>query len=193
MKQWWQYWQSYFPSSACDKLISQISALPVQVGKIGHGSDNFIEDTSIRSSKIRWLNKLDLNFLSLFNTVEHLFHEANKNAFGFDVVRFSEIQFTEYHATDSGHYSWHIDTSWTSPALYRRKLSMVIQLSDPVEYNGGDFEMDIGECQEVPNPKSIREQGTVIVFPSFLRHRVTPVTAGIRRSLVVWMEGPPFK
>lgn len=193
MNQWWQYWKGYFPASSCKKIVEQSLLLPSSTGKIGHGMKNLIEDKNVRVSQVRWLNRLDLNFMSLFNTIEQLFHDANKNAFGFDITRFNEIQFTEYDSANSGHYSWHQDTSWTTPALYRRKLSMVIQLSDSSDYTGGDFEVDTKTCLEAPNAEDIRAIGTVIVFPSFLLHRVTPVTTGIRHSLVIWMEGPPFK
>ena len=39
----------------------------------------------------------------------------------------------------------------------------------------------------------IRPQGSVIVFPSFVWHRVTPVTKGTRYSLVLWTCGQPFR
>jgi PKHD-type hydroxylase len=75
--------------------------------------------------------------------------------------------------------------------MHDRKLSLIIQLTDPSEYEGGDFQFDSDIPQ--PDPAEIKQRGTVIVFPSFLRHRVTPVTSGVRRSLVSWVEGPKFR
>jgi PKHD-type hydroxylase len=75
--------------------------------------------------------------------------------------------------------------------MNHRKLSMTIQLSEPNEYEGGEFEIDpeFGVLDQAV----IKQRGTVLVFPSFLRHRVAPVTSGIRRSLVCWAEGPKFR
>ena len=125
--------------------------------------------------------------------MELLFNEANRNAFGFDLKMFTEIQFTEYSEKDLGTYDWHHDTAWVSPKLFRRKLSLVIQLTDPDEYEGGRFEISKDDCTECPDPEKLKPKGTVIIFPSFLRHRVTPVTKGTRNSLVSWMEGPYFR
>jgi PKHD-type hydroxylase len=70
-------------------------------------------------------------------------------------------------------------------------MSIVIQLTDPSEYEGGDFEID-SQYPQLPK-EEIREKGSVLVFPSFIPHRVTPVTKGVRRSLVSWIEGPKFR
>ena len=72
-----------------------------------------------------------------------------------------------------------------------RKLSVSINLSDPNTYEGGQFEMDLGEGPFVL--EEMNRQGTIIVFPSDTQHRVTPVTKGVRYSLVNWFEGPAFK
>lgn len=193
MNQWWQYWPNYFDPTQCDKLIELAKQIPETTGQIGHAANRAITDTNVRRSRLRWLPRNDSAFYTLFCTVNQLFHEANKNAFGFDLDRFHEVQFTEYHAEDRGAYGWHHDTQWASPKLIRRKLSMVVQLSEHSDYSGGNFEMHPGDCDEVVDPGTIRSRGTVLVFPSFLRHRVTPVEAGVRYSLVTWMEGPFFR
>lgn len=74
------------------------------------------------------------------------------------------------------------------PGKANRKLSLVCQLSDPSEYEGGEFQINPGGSILVPE----RTKGTVIIFPSYLVHRVAPVTKGTRRSLVLWVEGPAF-
>ena len=73
-----------------------------------------------------------------------------------------------------------------------RKLSMVIQLSDPKDYEGGILEIHANEHYPPP-PDELKRRGTIVVFPSFLRHRVIPVTKGVRYSLVAWIEGPHFR
>lgn len=193
MNQWWQFWPQHFCAKDCDEIIRMAKTFPVVEGSVGHGANRNIIDTTIRRSQLRWLPRFDHQFYALFGIMKTLFAEANRNAFGFDVTEFHEVQFTEYNADNVGHYTWHHDTVWTSNKLFRRKLSMVIQLSDPSDYEGGQLELAEDECHEVPNAAEIKQRGTVIVFPSFLRHRVTPVTKGRRYSLVSWMEGPFFR
>jgi len=96
------------------------------------------------------------------------------------------IQYTEY-LEGGGHYDWHIDIGPGS--INHRKISITIQLSDVEEYEGGDFEIWTGgEFKKLP-----KKQGTAILFPSFLMHRVTPITKGVRKSLVLWVGGDSYK
>jgi len=86
----------------------------------------------------------------------------------------------------------------TNPSLVGklRKISMTVNLNVPGDYDGGNLKFDFGqhtdgaqfyECEE------IRPQGSIIIFPSFLDHCVTPVTSGTRYSLVLWCVGDPYK
>lgn len=68
-----------------------------------------------------------------------------------------------------------------------RKLSLSIQLSPPYDYSGGQLEF-----QNIDSPAD-RGIGSLIAFPSFIQHRVTPVDSGVRSSLVVWVHGKPFR
>ena len=76
-----------------------------------------------------------------------------------------------------------------------RKLSMTVNLTDETSYDGGDLMLDFGAHS--PRGKyqveEAREQGTIVIFPSFLYHCVSPVTRGTRYSLVMWSLGDPFK
>ena len=71
-----------------------------------------------------------------------------------------------------------------------RKVSMVVNLSDPNSYDGGTFELG---AVPRPHPDQLRQQGTVFVFPSFIEHGVSPVTRGERWSLVAWFSGDNWK
>ena len=113
---------------------------------------------------------------------------GQKAAFNIDVDNQAEMQFTEYHAAQRGHYDWHQDVHWNGQAAADRKISITVQLSDGDDYEGGDFEFD-----DVKTNADFRSKGTVLVFPSYLRHRVLPVTSGTRRSLVAWFFGPRWK
>ena len=115
---------------------------------------------------------------------------------------FSET-FTKYKLNQF--YDWHCD-SWNKPYDKPnepnshgkiRKLSVTVSLSDETEYEGGDFEFDFRSSDDGSNQpqicKEIRPKGSIVVFPSFVWHRVKPVTSGTRYSLVIWNLGWPFK
>ena len=115
--------------------------------------------------------------------------EANDTIWNFDLYSvLDDIQYTEYHATNDGHYGWHQDIG--PGALSTRKVSITVQLSGPDEYEGGDLEYWKGgqDIQKAP-----RGKGVVFIFPSYMMHRVTPVTKGVRRSFVLWVGGGHYK
>ena len=96
------------------------------------------------------------------------------------------IQYTEYYSS-GGHYDWHTDVG--SGALSHRKVSITVQLSKPDEYEGGNLELLRGEYNEVA-PRGL---GTVVIFPSYMLHRVTEITKGTRKSLVLWVGGSHYR
>ncbi|TMV52564.1 2OG-Fe(II) oxygenase, partial [Thioclava sp. BHET1] len=93
-----------------------------------------------------------------------------------------------YGAEAEGHFGWHSDIG-AGVVAGKRKLTMVVQLSDPSEYEGGRLETRADlDVREAP-----RDQGSATLFPSFVLHRVTPVTRGARHSLTIWAHGPAFR
>ena len=78
-----------------------------------------------------------------------------------------------------------------------RKISMTLNLTDPNEYNGGNLKFDFGLHNKKTDRfhvcKEIRPKGSIIFFPSFTHHTITPITKGTRYSLVTWLLGNPFK
>jgi PKHD-type hydroxylase len=189
MKAMWQMWSGLLPAEACDEIIATASLLPEQEARVG-GTDGVGVDRTIRRSEIRWIEDYHEDFVEVRDFMKRKFEEANANAFGVDATFFRNIQFTKYDANNIGHYDWHEDIFWESDNVLDRKLSMVVQLSDPDDYEGGNLEF---QWYELPAEQDLRKRGTIIVFPSFLKHRVTPVTKGIRHSLVSWMEGPRWR
>jgi len=189
MNQIWQYWQS----TVNDSLVNSIIQLGEQYPQAnpGLGFDGNTSNNSHRSSEIHWINPNDYPSKFLVDLLWYYAKEANRNAFGFDIDYLPDIQYTKYHANDNGKYDWHHDTFWANPTAYDRKISIVIQLSDPSEYTGGDFEID-PQYPQLPSD-IIKQKGTLIAFPSFINHRVTPVTSGTRKSLVSWIQGPKFR
>lgn len=141
----------------------------------------------IRKSRLKWINNSHTDAKWLYSKVLDLVKIANSNLWNFDLISSPEsIQYTEYH-DGGGHYGYHVDIGPGSAS--HRKVSLVVQLSDPSEYEGGEFEILRGmNPEKLPN-----NQGAVLLFPSYLLHRVTPVTKGVRRSLVLWVGGSAFR
>ena len=156
---------------------------PVVQATVGNGNQPKKE---IRRSEIRWVKDEDLK-AKMFKYATL----ANRKCFGFDISWIEDIQHTKYSHEDEGYYDWHIDTFWYNNAAFDRKISVIMQLSDGDEYEGGDFLID----PQYPQPPKhlMRAKGTVFAFPSFIEHTVTPVTAGTRKSFVTWVEGPSFR
>ncbi len=197
---WWNL-PGFLTPAECQRVITHaLKHYQPQQGVIGHGSG--AKADQMRRSVIRWLDFADLDLLWLYRRIEARVLEANARGFGYHLQHsFSpEIQFTEYHGTDEGHYDWHADNSATIKDPYDRKLSFVIQLSSrqPVPggllrkghpgYTGGEFELDPAADPLPAN--AYREQGDALIFRSALRHKVKPVTSGTRYTLVTWIKGP---
>lgn len=179
MRMQWQLWPGAISEEKIDRIIEIGESYPPVKGTVFKDD---VED-KIRTSTVRWINNHSVRDL-LWEYVK----ESNIRAFGFDVYNFAELQFTEYHASEGGHYDWHHDVDWQGETPSDRKLSITVQLSDPSEYTGGDFQFN--ECE---TPANAREKGTILVFPSYLQHRVTPVLSGTRKSLVAWFHGPRWR
>ena len=189
MNQLWQYWRRGVREHLIDTIHNVGQSYPIADPSLGF--DGSTSNNDYRSSEIRWINPNDHSAKIITELLWYHAKEANRNAFGFDLDYLPDIQYTKYTAEDNGKYDWHCDTFWANPTTYDRKLSIVIQLSDSDDYEGGDFQLD-PQYTQLP-ADVIREKGTVIVFPSFLNHRVTPITKGTRYSLVSWIQGPKFR
>ena len=148
-------------------------------------SDDNPLNESIRKSRIKWIS-YDDNSGWLYDKIYPLIMEANSILWGFSIASIDDsIQYTEYYE-NGGHYDWHMDMG--SFPNNNRKVSITIQLSNPDDYEGGDFEFWLNDTPW----KAPKEQGLAILFPSYLMHRVTPVTKGTRKSLVLWVGGTTF-
>lgn len=157
---------------------------PYQDGSIGADSTSQL-DESIRKSRIKWVHHDDRSWWVYDKLAKHII-EANKS-WGFAINSIIDsIQYTEYYE-DGGHYEWHMDVG--DYPQNNRKISLTIQLSDPNDYEGGDLEFWLGKEPY----KAPREKAFAVLFPSYLMHRVTPITKGTRKSLVLWVGGDTFR
>jgi PKHD-type hydroxylase len=174
----------YFSNGFNDKEIKEIKDLASKLTKqdavTGQGTVS-----TYRKSEVCWIDEEESSQW-IYDKIGELAAVANKEMWNFDIWGFPDnLQYTIYHG-NGGHYDWHLDLG---PNMSNRKLSVVVQLAGPNEYEGGDLEINVGgSILTVP-----REKGLVCFFPSFLLHRVTPTTAGTRISLVTWLGGNNFR
>ena len=197
------YFQSALSSKFCDDLIKYGESKRTHLAKTGTFSqkENLSKKDIKDLKKVRNSNVVWLNDQWIYNEIYPYIHSANKQAgwnFQFD---YSEsCQFTKYKLNQF--YDWHCD-SFHSPYENKenqnlngkiRKLSITCSLSDAKDYKGGELEFRIDkEESQFIKCKEILPKGSIVVFPSFIYHRVKPVTKGTRYSLVIWNLGYPFK
>lgn len=144
--------------------------------------------SAVRRSKIKWLHK-NADTEWIYERMLELVKEANDTLWQFDITSMKEdIQYTEYHAEDEGHYTWHQDIGPGIAA--QRKISITIQLSESDEYEGGDLQ--IWQGGEYPIDTK-RGAGVAVLFPSYMMHRVSKTTKGVRKSLVLWVGGSSYR
>ena len=180
MRELYRVW----PSSLTDEKINNIIEVAFENSQLN--ARTFLSKdvvTDVRVSSIRWIASPEIKKI-LWSYVRR----ANYNTFDIEVDNKCEVQYTEYRASECGHYDWHQDVHWNGTAIEDRKISVTVQLSDSDSYQGGDFEFD-----EIKTNADFRSKGTVLVFPSYLRHRILPVSLGVRQSLVAWFMGPRWR
>ena len=218
LKHYYYYYKSALSPKLCDEIIkygkehnTQMAVTGGAENKLAKKADGTLKKSAIkniqkkRKSDIVWMNDR-----WIYKEIHPYIHDANKRAGWNYEWDFSEsCQFTKYGVGQ--YYGWHCD-SWEEPYKREkledgsndpsngkiRKLSVTISLNDPDEYDGGNLQFDFRNVD--PDKKSkikscteIRPRGSIIVFPSFVWHRVEPVTRGTRYSLVIWNLGYPFK
>lgn len=181
----WTYQNQIFSNEECDKIIEYAETLEEKYAMIGD-MDNPI-NFDLRKSKVSWIDpNNDSNWI--FDRMLYYADMHNAMYYRFNMIGCNSIQYTKYKKKKHK-YDVHVDYYIDDERQLVRKLSAVLFLSDPSEYEGGKFQIIAKDsCYTTVEQK----RGTIIFFPSFFLHRVTPVTSGTRRSLVMWIMGPPF-
>jgi len=176
-----------FTPSQCQDIINVGHQQKSEDAKVGHQDKpggNY--DTKKRITTVSWIPFKVMP--DMYKIIERSMMQVNGNHFGYEGMTITEpAQFTEY--PKGGFYDWHIDADINcqfEPPV--RKISMTILLSNQSEFEGGDLEF----MTEGNKPPQLI-QGQAIFFCSLIRHHVSKVKKGIRRSLVMWFGGPPFK
>jgi PKHD-type hydroxylase len=176
----WTWRSGMFSSEELDRMVGTGQELLSQQG-VALGAD-----PEYRRSQVGWINVSD-EHAWIYNTLAWNVQTVNKDYFEYELTHIEPLQFTEYNSSYQGHYGKHLDVGRNQGGS--RKLSFILQLSDPADYVGGEVRLHHTDTPIVL-PK---ERGKLIFFPSWTLHDVTPVTEGIRRSLVGWVAGPKFK
>lgn len=186
----WVYNSTYFCKEDCESLIDMSMKLPVTNAGMGFYSES--TNDNYRRTKLRWIDPANNpEFQPVYQEFWKFLIQVNQHWFNFNVTHLPPLQFTEYTEEDKSEYKSHQDVFWLNPTPRHRKITLILQLSDPNDYDGGDLILE--NVGEKPPAENIRAQGTFIAFPSFVYHSLTPVTRGKRHSLVAWFEGPKFQ
>lgn len=177
--------QPIFTAEQMALLRSLVDTVNEPAGIEGYGTGNLPGGQEAhRRTRVRWLNVVEQGWAYEIMWAQALM--ANE-LFQFDIVPLHDtMQLARYDAEEQGFFRWHSDTV---PEDTTRKLSISVPLNDPSAYEGGEFEVnENGAITTVP-----QRAGCPVIFPSWLLHRVTPVTRGSRYSLVAWIRGPAWR
>lgn len=194
MKHTYMLYESVVSKDICEDAVNRFDESNFGNGVVGAGQVGRI-DTKIRDADTQWAPKNDLVECILTRFIMQANQEALWN---FDITEPEQVQIGRYR--ENQFYKTHIDCFVKGsdiiatghgggvivPILQQRKISASLLLNDESEYEGGDLII----LDEIVKQK---KQGTIIVFPSFMAHQVTPVTRGVRYSAVCWMGGPKWK
>jgi PKHD-type hydroxylase len=193
------FWNNVFSSEEIDvicKLMSETQTVDAQISEKSPNGDAKIGaiDKETRTSHITFCNVNEKTHW-IFDRLNQVIDRLNSRFYNFDLNGYSFFQYTEYYGHELGKYDWHMDSylgGHPNGFTESRKLSITLLLNEPgVDFEGGNFEINKGS-QNDPDIIDIKK-GMLIAFPSFLIHRVTPVTKGTRKSIVIWVQGPKFR
>ncbi|WP_422356196.1 2OG-Fe(II) oxygenase [Roseivirga pacifica] len=175
--------ESYFTK---DEVALILKAYESKVKSAAQVADEGLDMPDLRKSTVTFLEPDDAEYAPIIHKLAQLAIQVNQQRYTFDLSGIYEpLQIAQYDSDDF--FDWHTDFS--NGQASTRKLSLSVQLSEPSSYEGGDLQFKVN-TNEINAPKSL---GTVVIFPSFIQHRVTPITSGSRKSLVAWITGPHFK
>lgn len=182
IKHYYWGWDRAIPKSVCEAILNEVNTDSLDKGVVFSANKNEIVklDEKVRKSKIVWQN-----FLSPAGCIAQAYIAAANSYAGwnYDLTSQESVQISRYEEGDF--YNWHVDLQPPNHDNTQRKLTFSMVLSD--DFEGGELEIEKAEKHPV------LKQGSIVVFPSFLSHRVAPVLKGVRYSAVTWASGPAFR
>jgi len=186
------WWDDAFTEEQL-KQIEEICDKEPLTDAVTVGDDEGLKD--VRNSKVKFFDRNQENSF-IFEKLNFVAQSLNNQFYGFNLNGYRSFQYTVYDGNEKGHYTWHTDIILDnySEKLVEddtRKLTLILLLSDPVvDFTGGQLQLNMGTEEKAKNIEVHR--GRIVAFPSWMIHRVNPVLSGIRKSIVVWVQGPKF-
>jgi len=178
-------WKDLFTPGELDAIEAHGDSLvPMRAALTGLGNAGI---ANARVTRVAWMERNPATNW-VYARLEDLVLRLNSEFYGFELYGLVEsFQYAVYDGTEGGHYDWHVDMGGKD--VEPRKISLSLQLTDAEAYSGCDLELEAGNGTY----QAERARGTLIAFPSYVLHRVSPIQSGIRKSLVIWASGPAFR
>jgi len=178
-------WRGLFLPSQLDELERLCDRLPLEPARLTGESSG-----GIRTTQVAWVMRND-ETEDLYLRMEAIVLQLNVDLFHFDLTGLSTMQYAVYRQQDAGYFDWHSDYGRYrgAPDQEPRKITLSLQLSDGASYEGCDLEVRAAHPVDIAS----RERGALMAFRANALHRVTPITRGLRKALVVWAAGPEFR
>lgn len=177
-------WKDAFTPAELDRIVALGDGLAPMRAQLEYGRD---AADHTRITRVAWIER-KASTEWLFARLEEIVLRLNNEIFHYELFGLSEsLQYTVYEGSEGGHYNWHVDMGVHN--LEPRKISLSLQLSDPGDYEGGRLVLEAGDGAYPAEAA----RGTIVAFPSYVLHRVTPTESGVRKSLVIWVAGPEFR
>ena len=189
MKSQWAIWRELFTPEECDSIIERVYQNELEDGTVGNEVLSTRKvDSSKRKSKIQWMGRD--RFEDVFDKLWKYTIDVNQEFFQTHIDFLKSMQFAEYDESYDGMFNEHQDVIWMTKNNRHRKLTCIIHLTDPNEFEGCELNM---RCESNDFPNHVKTKGTVVWFPALNIHWVTPITKGRRNSVVCWFEGPQWR
>jgi PKHD-type hydroxylase len=179
-------WPDLFSAAELDRLERHCDGLALEQARVTGDGYN-----SIRTTRVAWVHRNSEITEHLYGKMEEIVLRLNSEHFRSDLSGLTTLQYAVYSQSEAGYFDWHIDygRDASDPAQEPRKITLSVQLSDAASYDGCDLEVRAAHLVDV----APRQRGTLVAFRANALHRVTPITRGMRKSLVAWAAGPEYR
>ena len=180
--------ENFVNDSYIDAVENYIEKQQLVKAKFRHNNNDTDLD-AIRNSQIHWMteNSYKDDLIPLYQELTNKIRQVNDKEWKWIIDGWEAFQYSEYDESYKGHYDWHIDYGMKTPDQpLSRKISFSLGISEKNEYEGGELitKMNINEDSYKLG------RGEIAIFPSWMLHKVTPVTKGRRKVIVGWGMGP---
>jgi PKHD-type hydroxylase len=184
------WWDNAFTEEQLNKIAAYCQSVEMNAGETFAGVNENIRTSLVNFHSWNEENKW------IFEILNDVITRINARWYGLDLNGYEKFQYAEYTAEQQGKYDWHMDTHLGDENVLidqveTRKLSLSLLLNEPgVGFDGGEFQFNLGKEEDAFTVPFVK--GRIIAFPSWMIHRVRPVTKGVRKSVVIWVTGPKF-